>query len=122
MLVNPELEKLLLWYTGVPKKDLGKKAEKMAKWAKIVDEKATPPVHEKWTPENESKLEQLKKKDIKIGDTAYGRLVAGKKRELDAASAYYDKSERAGMRAKFDLMDAEEAIASEEQDGEQGSA
>ena len=40
-----------------------------------------------WTPDNEAELERLRRKEIKIGDTTYGRLLALKKKELTAALA-----------------------------------
>ena len=47
--------------------------------------------------------------DIKMGDTAFGRRLATKKRELDAAADHYNRSERVNLRAKLDLMDATES-------------
>ena len=41
-----------------------------------------------------------------MGDTAYGRLVALKKKELTAALGKSTKKERDERRAKIDLMDA----------------
>ena len=41
-----------------------------------------------------------------MGDTAYGRLVALKKKELTAALGKSTKKERVEWRAKIDLMDA----------------
>ena len=57
-------------------------------------------------PENEAKLEQLKKKDIEMGDTVYGRLLAPKKKELTAVLCKSTKEERANGRAGIDVMDA----------------
>ena len=42
----------------------------------------------------ETKLKRLRKKNIKMGDTAYGRLLAGKKKELTAALGESNKKER----------------------------
>ena len=57
----------------------------MIKWNTIVAEGTQPPLLESWTTENEAELERLKKKDVKIRDTAYVRQVALKKKELTAA-------------------------------------
>ena len=51
----------------------------------IFSEGTQPPLLESWTTDNEAELERLNKKDIKMGDTAYGRLVELKKKYLTAA-------------------------------------
>ena len=56
-----------------------------------------------------------------MGDTAFGRVVAVKKRELDAVIKHNDKDERASLRATLDALDAAKAgpdTAAEGQDGE----
>jgi hypothetical protein len=60
-----------------------------------------------------------------MGDTAFGRLVANKKRILDAASQdHYTREERDKARAKFAVMDAAEARVDAAdammEDGEEG--
>ena len=69
-------------------------------------------------PENEAELEQLKTMDISMGDTAFGRLVGVRKRELHAAVDHYDRNERIELKRKLDMMDANE----DTRDGEEGSA
>ena len=113
----PELELLLFWY-GKPKSSQGLKPAKVASWTKIVADNTPPPSYEKWTPENEAELEQLKTMDISMGDTAFGRLLGVRKRELHAAVDHYDRGERAELKRKLDIMDANE----ETQDGEEGAA
>ena len=56
------------------------KAAKLINWNTIVAEGTQPPLLEIWTTENEAELERLKRRDIKMGDTTYGRLVALKKK------------------------------------------
>ena len=73
---------------------------------KIVSEQTQPPLLEIWTTDNEAELKRIKKKDIKMGDTAYSRLVTFKKKELTAALGKRNKKERGEWRAKIDLMDA----------------
>ena len=82
------------------------KAAKLIKWNMIVAEGTQLPLLESWTTENESELDQIKKKDIKMGDTVYGRQVALKKKESTAALGKSTKKERDEWRAKIDLMDA----------------
>ena len=63
-------------------------------------------LRESWTTENEAELERLNNKDIKMGDTAYGRLVELKKKYLTAALGNSTKKVRDEWRAKMYLMDA----------------
>ena len=44
-----------------------------------------------------------------MGDTAFGRRLATKKRELEAAADHYNRSDRDKLRAKLDSMDASES-------------
>ena len=104
--LDTELGALLLWYTKEAKSAQGLKAAKLIKWNTIVAEGNQPPLLESWTTENEADIERLKKKYIKIGDTAYGQIVALKKKELTAALGKSTKKERDEWRAKINLMDA----------------
>ena len=104
--LNPELGALLLWHTKEAKSAQGLKAANMIKWNTIVAEGNQLPLLESWTTDNEAELERLKKKDVQMGDTAYGRLVASKKKELTVALGKSTKKERDEWRAKLDLMDA----------------
>ena len=45
---------------------------------------------------------------IDITNTQYGREIALKKRELEAAAEKFSREERDAMRQKWDAMDAEE--------------
>ena len=105
-MLNPELGALLLWYTKEAKSAQGLKTAKLIKWNTIVAEGTQPPFLESWTTENEAELERLNNKYINMGDTAYGRLVELKKKDLTAALAKSTKKERDEWRAKIDLMDA----------------
>ena len=82
-----------------------------------------PPVNEKWSPENEGELEQLRKKNITMGDTAYERLLlARKKKELRAALGKSNKAEMVEWKVRIDLMDAAKAGEAGGDDGEEGAA
>ena len=93
-LLDPELGTLPHWYTKESKSSQRSKPAKIAKWRAIVADGTLPPVNEEWIPENEAKLERLRKKDIKMDDTAYGRLLAGRKKELIAELGKSTKAER----------------------------
>ncbi len=78
-----------------------------------------PPPYERWTDEDEQRLVSLESEDvIGIEDTMFGREVALKKRELEAAASHFIREERAAMRRKLEAMDeakdAAAAVAAEE--------
>ena len=108
-LLDPELGALLLWYTKEAKSAQGLKAAKLIKWNTIVAEGTQPPLFKSWTTENEAELEQLKNKDINMGDTAYCRMVAFNNKEMTAALGKSTKKERDECKAKTDLMDTSNA-------------
>ncbi len=84
----------------------GKKAEKVARWEKIMEERRDPPVFKKWGSDDENNLQELKKMDIKFEDTAIGRLQNIKKRELHAIVGKMSKEEREEIRRKLNEADA----------------
>jgi hypothetical protein len=61
-----------------------------------------------WTDKDERKLNALKCDDISIGDTAYGREIALKKRELEAVTDHLSREERDTLRQKLNAMDTAE--------------
>ena len=67
------------------------------------------PAYERWTDEEEQRLVALNVINIDISDTQYGREVAPKKRELEAAEDHFNREERDELRKKWDAMDAEDA-------------
>ncbi len=77
-----ELDIFLLWYK-IPKSEWGDMKKKFEKWNEVKDRK--PPFFALWTDEDENKLDKLKKKEIKFGNTALGRLVNVQKQEHEAA-------------------------------------
>ncbi len=107
-LKDDELRTLLLWHQ-VPKKDIGTKPQKLAKWTQLAGKK--PPVFARWLEEDESKLSKLKEKRIDINDTALGRLVAVRTKEQEAAFKTLKKSEREDQLNRLKLLHemAEEA-------------
>jgi hypothetical protein len=75
-----ELETLLKWH-NVPKAHKEKKAGMVERWRTIWEGGLKPPFFEAWTDVDESKLEELKARDIDMSQTAVGRLKELKKRE-----------------------------------------
>ncbi len=70
----------------------------------------TPPTFQKWTDEDESMLHDLETKEIELGDTAYGRHLAIKVRELDATVRSMPKAKRDELRMQLDAMDADDIM------------
>ncbi len=76
-----------------------------------------PPPYKRWTDEDEQRLVSLQSEDaIGIEDTMFGREVALKKRELEAAASHFTQEERAAMRRKLEAIDEakDAAVAAEE--------
>ena len=86
-----------------------KKADKLQQWMAIRADGDPPPAYERWTDEEEQRLVALNAINIDISDTQYGREVALKKRELEAAADHFNREERDELRKKWDAMDAEDA-------------
>jgi len=93
-----------------------------------------PPAYERWTDEEEQRLVALNAINIDISNTHYGREVALKKRELEAAVDHFNREERDELQKKWDAMDVEyakkamtslqeelRAEVTESQDGELGA-
>jgi hypothetical protein len=99
---------VLLAYHQAPKTKGAKKVDKVLQWMTILADDSQPPAYERWTDDNEERLRALAATDIDISDTQYGREIALKKRELEAAVDKFSWEERDAMRQKWDAMDAEE--------------
>ena len=69
------------------------------------------PAYERWTEDDDERLLALQRTNIDISDTQYGRELALKERELEAAAEKMSREKRDALRRKFDEMDAEEALA-----------
>ena len=109
MLTVTELDTLLAWHQ-VPKIKGGKRGDKLEQWKKILSDGQQPPKYKWWTEDNEERLLALGKTNIDIKDTQYGRELALKERELEAAADKMSWEKRDALRRKFDEMDAEEAL------------
>lgn len=99
-----ELESLLNWYQA-PKVKGALKADKLEQWKQILESGNEPPPFEKWTDEDDSMLHYLETKEIELGDTAYGRLLALKEREFGATLRTMSKAKRDELRMQLDAMD-----------------
>ena len=108
-LLVTELDALLAWHQ-VDKTKGAKKADKLEKWKKILSGGQQPPEYKQWTEDDEERLLALGKTNIDIKDTQYGRELALKERELEAAADKMSWEKRDALRRKFDEMDAEEAL------------
>ena len=73
-----------------------------------------PPAYKRWTNEDEQRLVALHATNIDISNTQFGREVALKKRELEAAVDHFNREERDKLQKKWDAMDAEDAEDAEE--------
>ena len=87
----PDLEKPLLWY-GIPKSLHGNQPDMLAKWTDLC--LLAPHLIEPWTEADEAKLEEKKKMDITLGDTALGRLKTLEERKMFASFTIASKDER----------------------------
>ena len=102
-----DLDVLLAWHQA-PKMKGAKKADKQQQWMAIRANGDPPPAYERWTDEEEQRLVALNAINIDISDTQYGREVALKKRELEAAADHFNREERDELGKKWDAMDVEE--------------
>jgi hypothetical protein len=103
-----DLDVLLAWHQA-PKTKGAKKADKLQQWMAIRADGDPPPAYERWTDEEEQRIVALNAINIDISDTQYGREVAMKKRELEAAADHFNREERDELRKKWDAMDVEDA-------------
>ncbi len=90
-----KLDVLLAWYQATKSKG-AKKANKAEQWKQILESRKQPPDCDRWTAEDEERIVGLavQGNNINISDTQYGRKVALKKRELEAAADCMTREER----------------------------
>jgi hypothetical protein len=108
-----ELDMLLGWHqVKSPPGVNWKKEDKLAEWKRIMATMKPHPLYARWTDEDEEKLVNLSAERLDISNTAYGRELALKERELEAAAIKMGCEKRDKLRQTFDELDAEEALAS----------
>jgi hypothetical protein len=83
-----DLDVLLAWHQA-PKTKGAKKADKLQQWMAIRADGDPPSAYKRWTDEEEQRLVALNATNIDISDTQYGREVAMKRRELEAAADHF---------------------------------
>ena len=85
-LTNKELEVLLRW-KGVPVSKMGNMASKRALYHQFVGDRGEDDLGDpaRWTEADNDHLEALIIVPIEMGDTAYGRFEAQKKRDVEIA-------------------------------------
>ena len=93
------LNVLLAWHqvklTGMSK------AQKLSKWETIKETNKPPPTYQKWTEEDERKLNEKKDKTIELGDTALGRFQDRKRKEMEESFKSATKEEQEEMLKKL---------------------
>ena len=94
-----ELIDILRWYQ-IPSSEIGSKEYNYELWKEISDFKA--PSYKKWTEADEAKLEDLKKMEISITDTALGRLQELNRRELEASVHLYTHDQLGSLEKKIE--------------------
>ena len=81
-------------------------------WKEIVEKGRLPPSYEKWTEEDEERLMASSNSKLTLADTWFGRVIATKKRELEASMDFMSRDERDKMIKKLNkLNEEEEALA-----------
>ena len=104
-----ELTTVLKWY-ATPKLGSMNKEAKTAAWVNICENNLEPPVHEKWTEEDESKLQEAYNPVVQMRHTAFGRMESKKKKEFEiAASIMSDEEFNAIVKARYDAKACEES-------------
>ena len=70
------MELLLSWH-GIAQSHIGQRLrmQKKVKWKELVDSKKDPSLYQKWTDEDEWKLNHLETREIDISETSRGRAV-----------------------------------------------
>ena len=94
--------KLLTWH-GIDNTNLSAE-QKKAKWSKIAAENRPEPTFEKWTNDDEARLEELKSTNLSIEDTELGRKKKAQETESLAAFASMTPEGKAEYLRKLNSM------------------
>ena len=84
-----DLDCLLAWHQVKDLPPKAKKGDKLARWREIMASQKPPPPYERWTNEDKQLLVALQSNMIGIKDTMFGREVALKRKELEAAAGHF---------------------------------
>jgi len=114
-----DLSILLTWHQVSKVVDMNKD-KKLAAWLRIVGSRKSPPSFEKWTDEDEVRLEEVQSDIIDMAHTALGHMEELKKKELVLAACEmsqeeFDKLVAARNEATFDLFFA--SVGDDDGDG-----
>ena len=101
-LTNKELEVLLRW-KGVPVSKMGNMASKRALYQQFVGDRGEDDLGDpaRWTEADDDHLEALRIAPIEMGDTAYGRFEAQKKRDVEIAYQKMSAEEKESFKRKM---------------------
>ena len=105
-LTNKELEVLLRW-KGVPVSKMGNMASKRALYQQFVGDRGEDDLGDpaRWTEADDDHLEVLRIAPIEMGDTAYGRFEARKKRDVEIAYQKMSAEEKESFKRKMAEID-----------------
>jgi hypothetical protein len=112
-LKDGELKALLKW-KGVSALKMGNVAAKKVLYKKIVEEGGggkgdEVSIADRWTDADEAALDALKNAPIEMGDTAYGRYEAKKKKDIKWAYKKMMAKEKSNLMQKLEELDFEDA-------------
>ena len=101
-LTNKALEVLLRW-KGIPASKLGNMAGKRALYQQFVGDRGEDDLGNPacWTEADNDHLEALRIAPIEMGDTAYGRFKAQKKRDVEIAYQNMSAEEKESFKQKM---------------------
>jgi hypothetical protein len=105
-LTNKELEVLLRW-KGVPVSKMGNMASKRVLYQQFVGDRGEDDLGDPtcWTEADDDHLEALRIAPIEMGDTAYGRFEAQKKRDVEIAYQKMSAEEKESFKQKMAEID-----------------
>jgi hypothetical protein len=112
-LKDRELKGLLKW-KGVPASKMGNVVAKKVLYKKIVEEggggeEDEVSIADRWTDANEVALDTLKNAPIEMGDTAYGRYEAEKKKDIERAYKKMTAKGKSDLMRELEELDVEDA-------------
>jgi hypothetical protein len=87
-----DLSILLTWHQVSKVVDMNKD-KKLAAWLRIVGSRKSPPSFEKWTDEDEVRLEEAQSEIVDMAHTALGHMEELKKKELVLAARAMSQEE-----------------------------
>ncbi len=99
-----DLDVLLAWHQA-PKKKGDKKKDKLEQWVEIRWSMKPPPPYNKWTDQDEQKRTALMSDEVDMADTFFGRELALKEKEFEAAVVNMSREKRDAIKHKLAEME-----------------